>query len=96
MQPFSRRDAALEAKEAELQRIKCKKYEEVPLHDHVYVFKEVSEQSTDVHKVGRAVDTMQRKKQRNTGRARGPEVYKRRTFNATLRGRFAPPIGGAK
>ena len=79
------RSEALEAKEAELQRIKCKKYEEVPLNDYVYVFKEVSEESTDVHKIGRAIDTHQRKKHLNTGSARGiVEVYKRQTFNAAV------------
>jgi hypothetical protein len=53
------------------------------MFDHLYIVKDLSETSTDVHKVGKALDPDKRKKQLSTGSARGiVQVYKRRTHNA--------------
>ena len=77
------KDAVIKAQEDELERFKAKTFEEPPKFDHVYVFKDLAETCSDVHKIGKAIDPDARKKQLSTGSARGiEEVYKRRTHNA--------------
>jgi phage anti-repressor protein len=89
------KDAVIKAQEDELERFKTKTFEEPPKFDHVYVFKDLAETCSDVHKIGnsallgrlcrpnKAIDPEARKKQLSTGSARGiEEVYKRRTHNA--------------
>ncbi|PNH12535.1 hypothetical protein TSOC_000504 [Tetrabaena socialis] len=73
------------AKEAELNKIRTKIYEEIPKLDNVYVNKEVAELATDAHKVGKAIDPKKREAQLNTGSAQGSRmIYKLPTHNAKI------------
>ncbi|PNG99500.1 hypothetical protein TSOC_014720, partial [Tetrabaena socialis] len=72
-------------KEAELNTIRTKIYEELPKLDNVYVNKEVAELATDAHKIGKAIDTKKREAQLNTGSAQGSRmIHIRPTHNAKI------------
>ncbi len=70
---------------AALERYRSKTYEEVPKMDHVYINKELTEASNDIHKIGKSIDPKKRLAQFRTASARGiVEVYQRATHNAPI------------
>lgn len=82
------KDAALAeaaAKEAELQRLRDKDYDEIAKVDKVYIWKDHSELHTDNHKFGKALDEKRRARQFKTSSVRdGTMVYVRPTHNAKI------------
>jgi hypothetical protein len=70
---------------ADLENLQGKKYEEVPRDEYVYICKEVAQDGTKVHKIGRTMNVNKREKQYKTGSAHGCFIiYQRATHNSKL------------